>query len=349
MDKRRGKIRIISVFFALLAVSIFTKVVISLVKCKDPSISGKQIIVDEGKNKFEEFSYKTNDIEGRAITLFAQKASEEKKGEYKFDNIKSTFTLSNGESGTIIANKIFAVHNDKTICEFDGDVYLSTSAGLRAKTQKSLIDFNAKTAQGNKRIDISKENTKISADEYNFDLDKNIATLSKNVIGSTGYTNNIKKRLSAQTATVAFDKEYPDSIKAMQLKGKPFLATDDYTLSCDEIISYDNDSISAKSGTILIYKNDNDSVRVKSQHMLAKLKNSKIESVDASGCLVITAKNATIKADRGVLSGGKIRVSGNVMITNEYGDIFGDIADFDLKTRKILLRNSSGILNDGRA
>ena len=351
-------VKIASIFFASIAAGVFLKVITSLLGSRDSDLRrSSQKIPNKNKGKgksklkntFEEFSYRTNDTRGRAITLSAEKVLEEEKGKYTFDKIKSTFALSSGENGTIAANRVVAIHNDKTVCEFFGRVHLHASSGLIAKTEQSLVDFNRKIAKGNSKIDISRGDTKISANEYCFDLDKNVAMLSKNVVGSTKSADNTKKHIAAQTAVIVFDKQYPDSIKSMQLSGKPSLTTNEYTLSSDERIIYDSDKIVAELGVTLVYKNNSDNVYIKSKQMIAKLRNSKIQSIDASGGLVVRTKDATIKADRAVLCGDRVVASENVVITNSYGDIFSDAAELDLKTKKILLRKSSGILCNGKA
>lgn len=342
MRKRKSRVKILAPIFFLIAFLILLKIITSIFGSRNSTVHDF-IFPNLDKNMFSKFSYKTFDTKGREIVVLAENVSEEKKDVYAFNKIKSTFELSDGENGLITADKIIALHQDKTICEFIGNVQLSTSSGLIVKTEKTIMDFNTKIAKGNKKISISNRNTKISANKYIFDLANNKATLLDNVNGDID-SGRAKKHIFAQHATVVFNKFYTNYLKSVKLTGTPILKSSNYELRSIGDIFFENDTITASSKVVLIYKNNNDKFYIKSNKMFAKSKGSKILSITALGNLRIKTKDTFIKADNGIFDDNKIIVFKNVIIINDYGTAFGDIAELDLKTGKTSLKKSRGIL-----
>lgn len=337
---KRKSIPIYIAFFSLIAIFILIKVITSIFFSGN-SATKSLIQARLGKNTFSNFSYKTYDSKGHEIVLHAENVSEGEKNMYEFDKVKSTIALSNGETAIISANKIVASQKDKVVCNFIGDVQLSTSSGLLMKTEISTIDFSKKTAKGEKKISISNNDTKISADRYSVNLESKTANLFGNIKGEIFSQNNI----SANYALISFDNNSKDHIGYVQLSGNPTIKSKDYTLKSNGHLIYKHDLIESTSRTYLKYVYNKDEYFIKSDKMLAKLSDSKIKSIEVYGNLVINSENAIVKADKGFFYDHRAVVSGNVAIMNEHGTIFGDAANIDFNTGRVSLKKSKGILS----
>lgn len=339
---KRKSIAISVAFLALIAIFILAKIIIAVFWSEHSAIR-HLIPIQSDKNTFSNFSYKTYDSKGQEVVLHAENVSEEKKDVYKFEKVKSTLTLSDGETVLVSANKIVALQKNKMTCEFIGDVQLSTSSGIVMETEISKIDFSKKLVEGGKRISISNDNTKISADRYSVNLELKIADLFGNVTG----TMPSGDRISAARAVISFDSSSKNHIKNVRLSGNPIIESRDYTLKSRGDISYNHAFIKSAARTYLIYTHNKDKYHIKSDRMLATLDDSKIKSVEVCGNLIINAKNVIVKADRGTFCDHKAVVVGNVAIINERGTIFGETADVDFNTGRVSLRKSRGILSGG--
>ena len=75
---------------------------------------------------------------------------------------------------------------------------------------------------------------------------------------------------------------------------------------------------------------------------------SEITEITADGNVRIKTKDSVVKADHGVYKDNKMTVSGNVVISKERGDVFGEIAELDVETENISVKKSSGIVSENK-
>jgi LPS export ABC transporter protein LptC len=363
LRKRRLRIKTISVFFAVIAAVVLFYIATLLMKgVHSKSYDVKKIdAVDQ--NTFSDFSYKTYDAKGEEISLASDNVYEEKKDNYVFKNMTSTFALSNGEKCTVTADVTKAIRGDRTVCELNGHVMVTTTSGLLLQTEKSFVDFNNKISSGSEPITITGNNISLRSDKYYFDINENALTLIGNAKGlmmlaspnrnggkldSQG-ANGKCDRISSDKMIIKFDSKCKNSLKSLDATGNAKFTSDDYDLSAKEKIVYKIDRIHAKSDVKLQYRKNGQKIDVKSYQMDTLLdEKSSIREIIASGSLIIKTKDATIAADSGVFRENKVVALGNVVISNDQGNVLGDIAELDVLTGHVSVKKSSAIIDDSR-
>ncbi|MDR2068056.1 MAG: LPS export ABC transporter periplasmic protein LptC [Holosporaceae bacterium] len=331
----------LSVFFIVAALGVIVALAIPVISAKK-LISSLDINFHGKNNAFSEVTFKTKDDKGRKISLSSKKASESKKDNFIFEDITLTFTMSNGENGTVSADLTKAIRADQTLCEFTGNVRLKTDAGLSIETEKSLVDFTKKIASGNDGITISRKDVKASSQKYFFDINKNILTLTGNVEGFLR-----TDRITSDKMIINFAEEYGKSAKSMEAVGNAFYVAANYRLRARKNILHSGNNVEARDEVILLYKKNGNHYDVRSDHMRATLDQyGVIDDIVATGSLLIKTKDAIIRADRGVFKGDMVTVCDNVMVSGNQGDIFGNSATLDIRSGEISINNSSGVMDD---
>ena len=337
---RRSKIKTIAVAFGLSGFLIIGYVIVSILSSKQfptTRISG----VGLQRNAFLKFFYKTNDASGKEVVITAEKVIEETKDNFIFEKVTSNFMLPNEETGTITSNFGKVIRGARSICEFRDNVVMTTKSGMLLRTDIAVFDSGKSVISGESRINITKEETKLSADKYSFNTEKNVLTLTQN---AKAYNKN--QNVVADELIIALDNENDDSIKQLIATGNASLISVDYDLSAKDSLLYEQNKIRATKNAELIYKKDNKNLNVKSDQMDAFLsKKSDIEEIFADGNVQIKTKDSVVKADHAVYkSSNKVIASGNVVISKEQGDIFGEEAELDLNTENVVVKKSSGIV-----
>ncbi|MBR1735299.1 MAG: LPS export ABC transporter periplasmic protein LptC [Alphaproteobacteria bacterium] len=335
---RRYKIKAIALLFIFISICTVLYILITIINGKNLSsnISAK---TEFSKNAFLKFFYKTKDISGKEVAIFAEKVTEETKDNFIFEQVTSNFMLSNEENGTITSNKGKIQQGTKTICQFIDNVVMTTNSGLILRTNNAVFDSEKKIISGNSRVNIKRNETILSAESYTFDADKNILTLKKNA-----KAHNPIQNISANEISIAFNSNYTDSIQNLTANGNASLISTDYDLS-GESLKYEPNKITAMENIDLIYKKYGKNLTVKSDEMTAYLNNkSDITEIIANGNVYIKTKDSIVKGNNGVYKDNKVVISGNVIISKKQGNIFGEIAELDLITEKVSVKKSSGIL-----
>lgn len=337
---RRSKIKTIAVAFGLIGFLIMGYVIVSILSSKQlptTKVSG----VDLQKNAFLKFFYKTNDASGKEVVITAEKVIEETKDNLIFEKVTSNFMLPNEETGTITSNFGKVIRGDRSVCEFRDNVVMTTKSGILLRTDIAVFDSEKSVISGESRINITKEETKLSADKYSFNTEENVLTLTQN---AKAYNKN--RNVVANELIIALDNENDDSIKQLIATGDASLISTDYDLFAKDSIVYEQNKIRATKNAELIYKKDNKNLNVKSDQMNAFLnKKSDIEEIFADGNVQIKTKDSVVKSDHAVYkNSNKVIASGNVVISKEQGDIFGEEAELDLNTENVVVKKSSGIV-----
>jgi hypothetical protein len=300
--------------------------------------TGVNLEIDE--NSFSQVSFKTYNKEGREIILTSDKVSEDKKDNFSFKNVSMIFFVSDDKKGGISADKAKAIRADKAICEFTGNVKVAIEDGILIKTEKSLVDFNQKTAMGDVNIKITYGEAEILAQSYLFDMGKNLLILTNS---AKGFLKNDK--VTSNKMVIHLDKDRDKSIKSLEAIDNASYVSINYNLRARHI-TYAVDSIEASGHVVLLCKNDGRSYDIRSDHMHAMLdKSGEICDVVATGSLLIKTKDATVRANKGIFRDNKITVYGDVVISGDHGDIFGTTAVLSMSTGEVGVDNSSGIVN----
>ena len=344
---RRSKIKTIAVAFGLVGFLIIGYVAFSIFNSKrfpTVKIGG----VDLQKNAFLKFFYKTSDASGKEVVVTAEKVIEETKDNFIFEKVTSNFMLSNDETGTITSNFGKVVRGNRSVCEFRDNVVMTTKSGMLLRTDIAVFDSEKSIISGDSRINITKEETKLSADKYSFNTEKNILTLTQN---AKAYNKN--RDVTADELTIALDNDNDDSVKQLIASGNAFLMSADYDLSAKDSLIYEQNKIKATKDVELIYKKDGKNLNVKADQMDAFLNDkSDIKEIFADGNVIIKTNDSVVKANHAVYKdSNKVIASGNVVISKEQGDIFGEEAELDINTENVVVKKSSGIVeaNSGNA
>lgn len=343
---RRSKIKTIAVAFGLIGFLIIGYVAVSILSSKQfptARISG----IGLQKNAFFKFFYKTSDASGKEVVITAEKVIEETKDNFIFEKVTSNFMLPNEETGTITSNFGKVIRSNRSICEFRDNVVMTTKSGMLLRTDVAIFDSEKSVISGESRINITKEETKLSADKYSFNTEKNVLTLTQN---AKAYNKN--RNVVADELIIAFDNGNDDSIKQLVATGNASLKSADYDLSAKDSLVYEQNKIKATKSAELIYKKDDKNLNVKSDRMEAFLSDqSDIKEIFADGNVQIKTKDSVVKADHAVYkNSNKVIALGNVVISKEQGDIFGEEAELDLNTENVVIKKSSGVVeaNDKR-
>jgi hypothetical protein len=310
--RRRGlKVKIIAVFFAVVGAALFAILVRLVLDAKKAAFDGEFSVRE---NAFSEAKVKAYDKDGKEISVKSESVCEDKKDGYVLKNSTSSFALANGELLTISAKVAKAVARDQTQCEFIGAVKLTTESGLLMETEKLFADFNKKSASGDVEVAIYKGDAKLCSRRYFFDMNERVLTLTGDAKGFLKLN-----KIAADKLIVRFDDAEGKNIK----------------------------NVDAEQNVVLFYKKEEKDYEIRSNFMRAFVNNGALDGAKANGSLTIKTKDAIIKAREGVLKGDKIDVFGDVAISGEQGNIFGNAATLDLKSGDIFIDQSSGVLDDG--
>lgn len=297
--------------------------------------------IDLKKNAFLKFFYKTSDASGKEVVIIAEKVIEETKDNFIFEKVTSNFMLPNDETGKITSNFGKVVRGNRSLCEFKDNVVMTTKSGMLLRTDTAVFDSEKRIISGNSRINIIKEETKLSADKYIFDIEENILTLTQNAKAF-----NQDRDVIADKLIIALDNGSDDSVKQLIATGNASLKSANYDLSAKDSLVYEENKIKAAKNVELVYKKDNKNLNIKSDEMRAFLNDkSEITDIFADGNVRIKTKDSVVKADQAVYKNtDKVTASGNVIISKEQGDIFGEEAELDLNTENVIVKKSSGIV-----
>lgn len=353
----RSKVRFMAAIFGIAAIAAMAYLSVSIIK-------GERLVkigvggFDLKENAFLNFFYKTQDVSGKEIVITSEKVIEEDKNSYIFEKVKSDFAISNRETGTITADQGKVIRGNgekgsKDVCEFKDNVVMSTNSGLSLRTDKATFDSKKKVIAGESPINITKDEMKISADKYSFDTNKNILELKKK---SKAVSRG--RELISEQMIIYFDNSKSESIRKVVAKGNISLKSADYDLYARDNLTYDNDRIEADHSVNLLYKKDGRKFNINSYKMKAflgkksggnKVNSGEISEVLADGNVRIKTGNSIVNADHAVYkkNGGKVVAYGNVIISRDIGNVFGERAELDLETGKVSIRKSSGVVGDG--
>ncbi|MDR1333923.1 MAG: LPS export ABC transporter periplasmic protein LptC, partial [Holosporaceae bacterium] len=250
MHKRRRKIKWLSIAFGVGATAIFAVSAFFLISNKKEML--QKIALKQIGNSFSNIDFKTYDRLGKEISIISDNVCVDQEGNYIFKNLVSTFTLANGEPLTISAVTTKALREDKTECEFIGNVKLSTESGLLLESEKLFVDSNKKIAKGDTSVVISQQDTQLSAQKYFYDVNSNTFTLSENAQGTLK-----TDKVSANQLIIRFDDAHGKKMGSMDALGNVKFSTESGLLLESETLFVDcNQKIARGDTSVVISQED---------------------------------------------------------------------------------------------
>lgn len=195
----------------------------------------------------------------------------------------------------------------------------------------------------------------MQAGEYDLDMKKNSLLLRKNVKGNLAQGNSVAaddlKIIFSRKNTKKFkhqsevdSKNLQQAVAEAKLSWHAKIKFEDLDLAAHEI-SYSPKEIVANENLSLNYVRNGRKFFIQSQKIVAKLNETgNIDTINAIGSLKIKGNDFVVRANSGFFEKQKIYLSGNVVIANEYGEIFGNQAELDLETGDVSIKASSGVV-----
>lgn len=259
---RRFHAKIWTAIFGVSGLLLAVYVVTSILKgehLENVSVGG----FDAEENAFTDFSYKTQDNSGKSIVITSKKVKEQDKHTIVFDDVKSNFSISDKETGTISADEGRIVREkqkqrkkskqnkqkeqeesdevgmassmkDGAICEFKGNVKMSTKSGINLRSNEAVFDSKKKIVSGNSPINITKSDVEVSADRYKFDTQKNILKLKKNAkVQSKG------RDITSEKMTIFFGANQTEALKKIIADKNVQMKSQDYQISAEDKVTFD--------------------------------------------------------------------------------------------------------------
>lgn len=316
------------------------RVLFSVVSTSKTSFEQK-ISWKKGSNAFSKVSYTTLNQNGEKVLITSDYVRELENKHYALENMNASFSLANGDDGRISANKTTAINGDDTVCDFSGNVILATKSGLHIKTESVRLDFNKKFATGSDNVFIKYNETELCGKGFTFDMQLRELILSSNAIAKKN-----ESEIKSNKIIVHLSNDQGDNnIKMAKAIGYPHYKSKEYDLKASESIMYSGNVMIANKHVRLLYL----SYDINCDHMRALLDTEgKIKEITARDNLTIKTENARITASYGVFDGDHIKVYEKVTISNQDGDIFGDAAILNVQTGEIKIKNTNGIMDDGK-
>ncbi|MDR0580878.1 MAG: LPS export ABC transporter periplasmic protein LptC [Holosporaceae bacterium] len=337
--RRRTRIKLIAVFFAVVSVAILAALMIFIFGTK--KTSSRDSFSNEKSNFFSKVRLKAYGNNIKEVSLLSDDIHEKEKDNYILKNMLSTFTFASGEVLTVSADTTKTVGKDKMRWEFTENVKLSTKSGLTAETAKMFLDIDKKTARGDTAIVITTDSTKLLGEKYLCDMNNNVLTLNHNVEGvhKTG-------KINADELIIYFDDVNKKNMRRMNAAGNAVYSSDAYTIKAKKLL-YENDMIDAQDDVVLFFQKDGNDYEVQAAFMRAYISQGTITYVEANGSLRIKTKDATIHARKGIFKGDKIKVMEDVVVSGKPGSLFGNAATLNIQTGDVSISQSNGIVDDG--
>lgn len=315
MFNRRLKIKLFALLFIVVASLILWQLLHPILSVRS-AMRDVHSDVNSEVNVFSNVSFKETISGGRDLAISAESVQENDLNNFVLNKAISTLTFANGEEVSIRANVTNVSRDKNKESELSGDVLLTMKSGLQLKTQQAIVDFNDNVVSGRSRVDIAYHDIQLNGEQYNFDINNRTLQLAGKTYGkfSAGQVN-------ADKLVISFSNGNNASVK----------------------------SIEAIGDTSLHYQADQKQYDIKSDHLLAYMdEHGKVNEVVSSKPLTVKTSTAIIHANSGKLKKHIVNVNGNVEILSDHGNIFGSAATLNMETGEISVRQSSGIVNDGK-
>lgn len=253
------------------------------------------------------------------------------RGTSHINMVKNDIALSGDGYLINLANKFIIIDNNSHILSKDGELFsnklqATLAQGNKLKTADALGNVKCKTAQ-----------YYLTANKMHYDTHNIVAQGNVKILYIHG-------QLYSDKVTAIHKKNILDTIEAV---GNAKYISEQYVIKSDKLI-YKNDAIlQAINHVHLTYMTKNETYNIFANAMYATIYQGKIVAISAKNNLFIKTSNDTIRANYGTMKDQKIYLSENVVISGEHGDIFGETAELDMNTGKVMITKSSGIINEG--
>lgn len=260
--------------------------------------------------------------------------------------VSTTDKISRGTSHIVMAKNDITLSgdgyridlNNKSI-EIDRNAHILSKNGelFSAKLQATLANENKlKKADASGNVKYKTPQYSLTANTMHYDINNVIAKGNVKVLYMQG-------RLSSDKLTATHKKNVLDTIEA---SGTAKYSTESYTIEAGRLIYKNNGTLQALNNAHLIYTTPKDIYNIFANAMYATIHKGKIVTVSAKNNLLIKTQGDIIKAHSGTMKNQKIYLSGDVKISGEHGNIFGESAELDMNTGRVILTKSSGMINE---
>jgi hypothetical protein len=348
--RRKFYITALTVVFVVIALAIALLLFKMIVAGSKRTACDEVVSHGGDESSFRDLSYAMHTKDGKEITIKSDKVIETGKNRYVFENVKSTFTLSSGDVVTVQADITNATNESRTKCDLSGNVRLFTKSGLSLQTQKAFVDFDKKIVQGNGEVALelsptnekSGKKTALKGKNFCFDFHKNTLTVLESVKGNVNANT-----ITSGNIVICFENPAEGSVKKIDATQNPTFATKYYTVSAKNSIVYSPGKVHANGNVIFAYHKSDKNIRLKSEDATVTIDDGgNVSNIVINSAFTAHTPNAIIMADRGLFADNRISAFGNVVISGDDGDIFGESAVFDVSSGEIQLNKSSGIVSE---
>lgn len=294
------------------------------------------------KNEFSNVFYKSyDDKNSNDFSLTSSKIKEKDGADFDFQDLVSTFQISENEMGTISAKESHLVSKNSKKCSFRGDVKLTTNNGLKLQTEESFVDLDKKIAKGNTDIFITQNGSNLFSKKYYFDMKNKIITLEKQVKGCIE-----KNEISSDKLVLEFEKILSKDLKKIYAFGNPIYKTENYILKSEDYIKYEKEKAEANKKVNLKYEKEKKNYDVSAEHLTVFFENNVIKKLIAENNLIMKIGNETkVKGNRGILENDLLTITDHVIISNKNGNVLCEKAVLNTRTDEMKIYNSKGIIN----
>lgn len=333
MHKRKNKIRIFSLLFVIAAVSIAGVILAPFFHVKEvltPSDSLKEMETDS----FDGIHIALYDSRDRRMDVSAGRVSE-KGANYVLKRMTSRFMVSE-EKCEVSSDIAKSLANEQL--DLSGNVQLKTNSGLSLNTEHSLINTERKTAKGNCKVIITKDNSKISGDKYFINLEKKYLNIEGNA-----KAEHFGKNLVANQLGVYFNTSKIEEVIAV---GSVTYSSKIYFMTANKM-HYKKQKLTT-NGSVDVF-NIQKNERICSDQMLAYFDdNDRPVNVQFIGNAKYFSRECTLKSSKLLYRGNQINAIGNVVLDYKINQRTYRIASSSMIAKIGKSRISSEVLADNR-
>lgn len=153
------------------------------------------------------------------------------------------------------------------------------------------------------------------------------------------------ENIYGENVAVSFNNS--NNVTSVEISGNSGYCSKNYNLKAKKI-KYHNGLLQANGNVCLDYYKGTYKYNISANSLNAVVENGKVTQIKTHDKLTIKANNDTIKANSCLMKDNRLFLFGDVVATNSVGGIFGDKAELELSTGRVKIRNSSGIIEEGR-
>lgn len=270
--------------------------------------------VNDSGHFFSDVSFRTNTKSGKNIQMHSSRICETADKKHELKDMSASMKISQEHNAFLTADVVHEIGPKEHMYELVGNVKLDISSyNANIKTDCATLDLDKNIVWTKKDTYIKKDNYNIFAKLCTFDINNKFIQLNTNVTVKT--QNN---SLSAAKILAYFQKKDINKLYKIDCFGKK---------------------------VVILYSDNKKKYEVRAENISVFFdKNGTLDYVQAKDGVFISMDSIIIHADSGIKKGQKLFLNGNVVISDENGDICGDCAEFDVITRSVEIKRPKGVM-----